>query len=147
MPIEQSSPRPAVLILVPAIIRAVFELARARRQFGRLTAHGITERNAYFEAASAGGAEVGSRRITDLIPRLFPRLAKLLPWRADCLVQAIAAQNWLGSMGQASAIVLGAKNTESQGFGAHAWLICGDKVITGGDIAPYTAFLGESPQM
>ncbi len=147
MPVEQSPPRPAVLVLVPAVIRAVFELARARQQFGQLAARNIPARNAHFETISSGTADEGARRIAELIPRLFPRLAKLLPWRADCLVQAIAAQNWLGSMGQASAIVLGAKNTDSQGFGAHAWLICGDKIITGGDVAPYTAFIGDNSQM
>ncbi|MEP5189133.1 MAG: lasso peptide biosynthesis B2 protein [Marinomonas sp.] len=138
------------LALAPAILRAVFELAKARRQFGRLAVRDLAQRNAHFNAAPAEYEREQTSRIVDLIPRVIPRVAQYMPWRSDCLVQAMAAQNWLGCIGQPSTIVLGAKKDETADngglgeFGAHAWLRRGDQVIIGGDISQYTSFLDEN---
>ena len=71
-----------------------------------------------------------------------------VPWRSDCLVQALAARRWLARAAVASEIHLGVRKDE-QGFQAHAWLKIGEQIITGGDISSYSEFspaeLGKIP--
>jgi hypothetical protein len=60
-----------------------------------------------------------------------------VPWRADCLVQAMAAQHWLRRHGLESRIAIGVRERGEGPFEAHAWLMCGDIAVTGGDIREY----------
>lgn len=124
-------------------LRALFELVRARIIFTRLEAKAIPLRN---QASKAGASddcrtnEAMLARITYVIPRLSDRL----PWRSDCLIQAVAAQNWLMASRIPSEIRIGVENPKDGEFGAHAWLVHGERVITGGDIARYQLLLGAS---
>lgn len=121
-------------------IRALFELARARLTLARLTPKTIAARNAQY-ANLTGENRIKQQRIAYIIPRL----SKRLPWRADCLVQAIAAQNWLSSLGISSAVEVGVQNSTETGFGSHAWLTCkdcgADRVILGDNGQAYTAII------
>ena len=72
---------------------------------------------------------------------IVPRVAARLPWRADCLVQALAAQRWLRGAGIMTNIHVGVPNQRPATFEAHAWLTAGELVVTGGDIAKYQPFL------
>ena len=74
---------------------------------------------------------------------IVPRVSARVPWRSDCLVQAIAAQRLLSRRNLAGRIVLGIENEAESGFGAHAWLAFGDSIVTGGEVARYTILLGE----
>lgn len=129
-------------------IRAVFELARARHILSSSTPKTIAARNAQC-AHLTGQDGIKQQHIAFIIPRL----AKRLPWRADCLVQAIAAQNWLSTLGISSAVEVGVQNSAETGFGSHAWLVgkeCGSEtVILGDDGQEYTAIIpaakGTSP--
>jgi len=67
----------------------------------------------------------------------IPRVAVRLPWRADCLVQALAARRWLGRHGVATSLTLGVLRDKPADFEAHAWLTAGDHIVTGGDISGY----------
>jgi len=67
----------------------------------------------------------------------IPRVAARLPWRADCLVQALAARRWLGRNGVATTLGLGVHKDMPDTFEAHAWLKAGDRIVTGGDISGY----------
>jgi hypothetical protein len=67
----------------------------------------------------------------------IPRVAARLPWRADCFIQAMAAQHWLRSKGITSELTIGTRKDSHGTFQAHAWLTCNDKIITGGDIRGY----------
>ncbi|MFU7527411.1 lasso peptide biosynthesis B2 protein [Qipengyuania sp. ASV99] len=123
--------------------RGLCELIRARIAFGRLEAKAIPLRNRQSLAGSATEpaiAEAALARISYVLPRLSDRL----PWRSDCLVQAIAAQNWLSAMGAASEIQIGVENPKGGQFGAHAWLVHDGMVVTGGDIAKYEVILADS---
>ena len=60
------------------------------------------------------------------------------------MVQAIAGQNWLGALGVASEIQIGVEHPADGEFGAHAWLLAGGEVVTGGDIERYHVLLAES---
>ena len=59
-----------------------------------------------------------------------------VPWRSDCLVQALAAHRWLQRASVSSDVCLGVRKDE-QGFKAHAWLKVGKRIVTGGDTSIY----------
>lgn len=76
------------------------------------------------------------RRVTYVLPRM----ARRVPWRSDCLVQALAARRWLASVGIQGKIRLGARGGAQAGFEAHAWFTVGDAVVTGWDIEGFGDF-------
>lgn len=125
---------------VPLAAQALIRLIRARITFARLAAHEIPARNA--AAARAQHPEGADEQLADRIGFIVPRLAKRLPWRSDCLIQAIAAQEWLAEHGMASELRIGVERPENGPFGAHAWLVRDERIITGGDISPYSLLLG-----
>lgn len=115
--------------VIASLARAAVELAVAR---GRLKVRG-------FDAVPrelASPTTPLSPTATALVDRIafaLPRVAARMPWRADCLVQALAAQRWLGAKGITSTIRLGAPRHLGARFEAHAWLTVGDRIVTGGD--------------
>jgi len=65
--------------------------------------------------------------------------ANNVPWRSDCFPQAIAASRLIKGYGYSSTIHLGVERTGDEGLAGHAWLTCGDTVVTGGsDLDRYT---------
>lgn len=72
---------------------------------------------------------------------IIPRLAVRLPWRADCLVQALAGQRMLLKRGIAGEIAVGTAKHPDGTFEAHAWLTYGSEVILGGDISRFSPLL------
>ncbi|HSG54385.1 MAG TPA: lasso peptide biosynthesis B2 protein [Paracoccaceae bacterium] len=124
---------------------AMAELAWARWKLVRVTAADIAELNAASAASGRHGATPGKPDGTSVARARYavPRAAQLAPWRADCLVQAMAAQRWLGRLGIATRIVIGVDKTEGEGFLAHAWLCHGEETVTGGDVARYTVLLDQ----
>lgn len=134
--------------LVPTTLRGTWELIRARVAFARLTARRIVERN----RASAQAAEfeiAPDARLLSRIAYVLPRISRRLPWRSDCLIQATAGQNWLAAKGLASELRIGVNTGgdigkapgETGDFGAHAWLVCDEIIVTGGDIDRYEELL------
>jgi Transglutaminase-like superfamily len=57
------------------------------------------------------------------------------PWQSTCLAQALAATSMLRHRGIPATLFLGvAKDPSSPpGMAAHAWVRCGDSIITGAD--------------
>jgi hypothetical protein len=53
------------------------------------------------------------------------------PWETRCLAQAMACKAILRSRGIASTLYLGVDRDDDNDLQAHAWLRCGDKVLTG----------------
>lgn len=129
--------------LAPYALRAFWELVRARVIFARLAAREIPERNRTAKQNADSAARIESAKL-DRITYVVPRLSDRLPWRSDCLIQAIAAQNWLSSLGAAGEIQIGVEHPEGGAFGAHAWLLYDGEVITGGDIERYQLLLGDT---
>lgn len=123
-------------------VRGLWELLRARLIFTRFEARSIRTRNRVSRARASTATlppEVLAR-----ISYVLPRLSDRLPWRSDCLVQAIAGQNWLTSLGVASEIQIGVENPEDGEFGAHAWLMHEEMIVTGGEIDRYDVLLADS---
>lgn len=111
--------------------RAALELGLARL---RLRRHQPT-----VESAAPLSAPLDDRQaaLVDRVTYVIPRVAARLPWRADCLVQALAAERWLNRKGIATMITLGVPKEKPNTFEAHAWLSAGDRIVTGGDVSGY----------
>jgi Transglutaminase-like superfamily len=67
--------------------------------------------------------------------------AARVPWRADCLVQAMAAHRWLRRHRCHPQFFLGAQIHRTGLFQAHAWLRCNGVAVTGGSGNEFTALL------
>lgn len=125
-------------------LRGLAELAQARIAFARLKARDVPARNRTSQQQATPGAIAQPAHI-ERIAYVLPRLSKRLPWRSDCMVQALAAQNWLAGQGFASEIQIGVERPDDAPFGAHAWLVHGGRIVTGGDISRYARIIGDTP--
>jgi len=115
---------------VSGVARATVELARARLLLRKLTVPQMLVALPVKEAAH-DPAEV------ERVAWLVPRVAARLPFRADCLVQALAARRWLARAGIATELTIGTRKDPVAGFVAHAWLRHGETTVTGGDFSAY----------
>ena len=125
-PIERIGPQDWIW-LIRFAMRAITVLAGAKRDFARLSPKQILARNS-----------VSGQADPELLRRIayvLPRVAKRLPSRTDCLVQALAGQSWLAAEGIGSQIRFGVQPNGRQQFEAHAWLVCQNRILTGGDVA------------
>jgi len=133
------------LKILQLAVLATWELARARAALARIGPGDVLERNA--QAASAGLPEpsVAKRtrdeRICAEIAFAITAMARRVPWRSDCLAQALAGQTWLARKRIGSEIVVGATIERDSNFEAHAWLVRDGKVLLGGDVARYRVLL------
>lgn len=124
--------------------RAIYELARARLAFAKSAPAAFVRANERIagEARSPDAALPGDALLVRQVGYVIPRMASRVPWRADCLVQSLAAQRWLASAGVASVLKIGAERPEGEVFNAHSWLTYGDTVVTGGEVDGYEVLLG-----
>jgi hypothetical protein len=74
----------------------------------------------HVEAALAVGRRIG-------------RAARKMPFRAECLQQAIACAIMLRLRGAKANICIGVAKNSAGILEAHAWTICGDTILTGND--------------
>lgn len=58
-------------------------------------------------------------------------IARRTPWESACLAQAISAKAMLRRRGVDSTLYLGLAKDKAQALQAHAWLRCGEEIITG----------------
>ncbi|MEK6249408.1 MAG: lasso peptide biosynthesis B2 protein [Planctomycetales bacterium] len=54
-----------------------------------------------------------------------------VPWKAKCLIQALAARSMLSRRGVEGTIYLGMCKTAENEFKAHAWTRCGQRLVSG----------------
>lgn len=118
--------------------RAVVELAIARFRLGTEETRELLRHAGALEARPSPppqGQQSGA--LVDRVAFAIPRVGRRVPWRGDCLVQALAAQRWLRRRGVATRLVIGVDKPGPSDFEAHAWLMAGDRVVTGGEVARY----------
>jgi hypothetical protein len=126
------------------ILRAIAELALANWQLRKAGARDLL-------TASGGkdGPEIepteAQQRMAGRVAYVVPRVGRRVPWRSDCLVQALAARHWLAGRGIATSLRIGTRKTGEKGFEAHAWLIVADIVVTGWDIDGFDQFAAFPP--
>lgn len=124
---------------------ATTQLVRARWRLRDLLPHDITEMN---QGAAASGRPAKALLARDevLIDRvgwIVPRVAKRLPIRSDCLIQAMAGQKLLLAGEIASRIVLAAEKLPPPAFQPHAMLLVGETCVIGGDQEQFEVIFGE----
>jgi hypothetical protein len=111
------------------LVRAIIELAHARLR------HAILPASAILAALQQGQSEVKGNETQPIDVRLvawaIAAAAGRVPWRADCLICAMAADRWLRRQGRQPEFVLGVA-TKGGTFQAHAWLRCEGMAVTGG---------------
>ena len=73
--------------------------------------------------------------------------ATRVPWRSDCLLQAMAAQRWLRRRHSGADFFVGVQKDPQGALSAHAWLQRGDLTITGGAHEEFHVVLGPPGQM
>jgi hypothetical protein len=120
------------------LVRAAVELAIARRALDRRSIGDLLSPRAAQKSAPAA-LTPAEARLVERVAYAVSRTGARVPWRADCLVQALAARRWLERHGVASNLYIGVRNEGE--FAAHAWLKVGDEVVTGGPIADYVSLL------
>lgn len=124
---------------------ALVALAHARLILYRTSPADVLRRNAEAAARvarrSPAASDSGTAESCARIGFIIPRAALRLPWRADCLVQALAGQAMLLRRGTASTIAVGTARHPDSSLEAHAWLLCGSEVILGGDISRFGPLL------
>ena len=126
------------------LLRAVAELAVARWRLGtqgtrQLLAGAKTDDPPAISVLSQDGDALVNR-----VAFAIPRVGQRVPWRADCLVQALAAQHWLGRRGVATTLVIGVDKPGPADFAAHAWLMADDRIVTGGQVAQFHPIFRQS---
>jgi hypothetical protein len=68
--------------------------------------------------------------------------ARRVPWRADCLLQAMAAHSWLRRKGLQAQVFVGVRKDDHGDLTAHAWSRHGELTITGGRHDEFHVMLG-----
>lgn len=113
------------------LVRAGIELAIARL---RLDSQHV---RSLINVPFTGASELDERQaaLVERVAFAIPRVAARLPWRADCLVQALAASRWLDRLGIPTTLTLGVRKDMPTDFEAHAWLTANNHIVTGGDIS------------
>ena len=99
-----------------------------------------------FERLSEKLADGGQSTAVEPDPEELRRLsysisaaANNVPWRSDCFPQSIAARQMLRRRGFPSIIHLGVERVGEADLAGHAWLTCGEIVVTGDvDLDRYT---------
>ena len=87
----------------------------------------------WFMAETLRGAAPAERRLASEIGFAVRRMADHTPWQSACLPQALAAQRMCRRRGLGSTLYLGVAGSGDAELEAHAWLRCGDAVLTGED--------------
>ena len=66
------------------------------------------------------------------IGEVVDTVSRSTPWESKCLVQALVVKIMLRRRGIANTLFLGVGKDEENSLVAHAWLRCGETIITGG---------------
>jgi Transglutaminase-like superfamily len=120
-------------------IRACFELALANRLLGARTARELLEPPAVLPGAvNSSPLSQAQDELVERVAFAIPRVSRFVPWRSDCLVQALAARRWLASHAIGSQLCIGVRKPGGKLLDAHAWLKVRGALVTGGDISGYT---------
>ncbi|WP_345990693.1 lasso peptide biosynthesis B2 protein [Sulfurimonas sp. HSL1-2] len=80
------------------------------------------------------------RETAIIVSKAVTTAANNTPWESACLVQALAAQRMLQRREVPGVFYLGVLHdaTAKEGMRAHAWLLCGDLVVTGDGYDDFT---------
>jgi hypothetical protein len=138
-----------------ARLRKFFELTAADRRLlgaamvsvikARLTVTFVPIRKILLPVAPRAGALIGDANAAS-ISWAVETAGRIVPSGQNCLVRAIAGREMLARRGVSSQIRLGVAKSSPERLDGHAWLECGDMIVTGeGEHRSYTAMpVGEN---
>ena len=110
------------------LLRATGWLAIARIM---LVAMSFERLSARLSATSNSTQIVPEQELLERIGFAVSAAANNVPWRSDCFPQTIAAHMLLKRFGYASTIHIGVERAGEDVLNGHAWLTCGETVVTG----------------
>jgi hypothetical protein len=82
-------------------------------------------------AESPPNASSEETALAKRIARAVEKASRHMPWKSRCLAQAIVGKMMLRRRGAASTLYLGASREDDRNLAAHAWLRCGETILTG----------------
>ena len=134
------------LMLLPArrksaLALAVWHLLCARLAFAVLPASELLRRLRQQHTLTESEPSAPSAD-AEVIAWAIRAAAWRMPWRTDCLIQAVAARRWLDRRHIASTFHIAAqgqddsKSADADGLSAHVWLEVGGEPVTGGTLSP-----------
>jgi hypothetical protein len=88
---------------------------------------------AKFSGEQGSVAEDPDPELLERISYAVRTAAANVPWRSDCFPQSISGWMLLKHFGYRSTIRLGVERKGDAELVGHAWLTCGDFVVTGGE--------------
>jgi hypothetical protein len=107
---------------------ALWYLGFARIRFGKSSSEEI------FSSLQARKLRTRGRKPTadelETMRWAIAAVAARVPWRADCLVQVLAADRWLSAFDLATQAHVGVRDNNGQ-LSAHSWLTADGIVVTG----------------
>ena len=122
------------------VVRAAWQLLVARIVLAVVPFRRLAAR---LSESTDRAAETVEPAIPERVGRAVTVAANHVPWRADCFPRTIAARALLKAYGYASTIHIGVDRQGGEGLKGHAWLTCGDVVVTGGaELDRYTEIHG-----
>lgn len=87
----------------------------------------------WYMAETLRGDAPADRRLASEIGYAVRRMADHTPWQSACLPQALAAQRMCRRRGLGSTLYLGVARSGDTAIEAHAWLRCGNAILTGAE--------------
>jgi hypothetical protein len=113
------------------LLEAVFCLGLARLATLLLPFRWVAPHLGAHMAETAAVLDPHGREMALAISRALGQAARNLPWECKCLVQAMAGKAMLWRRGLPSTLYLGLAKDEKKQLCAHAWLRCGNIILTG----------------
>jgi hypothetical protein len=83
------------------------------------------------QAESSFAEDIENKATIRLIDLSIRRAQRMLPFRAKCLAEAVAAKQMLDQRGIKSTLYLGVSKDDKKKLIAHAWLRAGNFIVTG----------------
>lgn len=111
------------------LIRAAAWLAVARIMLARNSFDSLSEK---LQRRQTAVNKPGDSRYFERVRYAIAAASANVPWRSDCFPQSIAGYLLLRRDGFAPVIHFGIAREEGENLDGHAWLTCGDFVVTGG---------------
>lgn len=141
----------ALVPMLTNVWRATRALASARLSLPRVKPVDVLARNRLIAERVAHHDRAPDKgdipQLCDETSFLIRRMAKSVPWRSDCLVQALAGQELLAEAGVATEIVVGTAKKADGMFLSHAWLRQEERIVLGGDVSEYDPLLEPLAQL
>ena len=115
-------------------LEAALETVRAAVLVFSLPARWVTGRLGSHHEESAAATDTESAGVADLVSRAVHSAAHHVPGKNACLVRGVVAARMLSRRRLPWTLYLGMSRGDEDQLKAHAWVRCGEVVVTGGEV-------------